>query len=203
MPDDDSYDYIYKVVLCGQWSVGKTNLLTKFTKDQFDHDSKSTIGVEFSCTTTEIEGMLIKAQIWDTCGQDKYLAIIPAYYRRAAGVLIVFDITKRRSFEDIPRWMTRAHDYADPSAVITIVGNKTDLEHLRTVSSAEAEAYAEEHNCLYIETSARDGTNVNRAFDMLLEKIFRWKLPEFTASVRYPEKRENPVEPKQTSYCCS
>ena len=94
-PSDDSYDYLFKIVLIGDSSVGKSNLLSRFTRNEFHIDSKSTIGVEFATKTIEVDGKRVKAQIWDTAGQERYRAITSAYYRGAVGALLVYDISKR------------------------------------------------------------------------------------------------------------
>ena len=157
----------------GDSGVGKSNILTRFTKQEFNLESKSTIGVEFAHKSLHIEGKVVKAQLWDTAGQERYRAITAAYYRSAVGAFIVFDITKRASFESVDRWLRELRDQADPEIAITLVGNKTDLHHLRAVSSEEAHAYAEKHNMNFIETSALDSMNVEPAFLRLLTDIYR------------------------------
>jgi len=171
--NEDSYDFLYKVVLTGDSSVGKSNLLSRYTRNEFNLDSRSTIGVEFAARSIEVEGMTIKAQIWDTAGQERFQAITNAYYRNAVGALLVYDITKHKTFESLDRWIKELRDHADANAMIIIVGNKSDLRHLRTVSSEEAAAYAEKHNCCFIETSALDSTNVEEAFEQILTEIYR------------------------------
>jgi len=170
---DDSYDFLYKVVLTGDSSVGKSNLLSRYTRNEFNLDSRSTIGVEFAARSIQVEGMTIKAQIWDTAGQERFQAITNAYYRNAVGALLVYDITKHKTFESLERWIKELRDHADPNAMIIIVGNKSDLRHLRTVSAEEAQAYAEKHNCCFIETSALDASNVEEAFEQILTEIYK------------------------------
>merc|ERR1719164_226587 len=111
-PDDD-YDYLFKVVLIGDSGVGKSNLLSRFTRNEFCLESKSTIGVEFATRSLPIDGKTIKAQIWDTAGQEWYRAITSAYYRGAVGALLVYDITKKGSFEDVERWLSELRDHAE------------------------------------------------------------------------------------------
>ena len=105
MARDAEYDYLFKVVLIGDSGVGKSNLLSRFTRNEFNIDSKSTIGVEFATKSIEVEGKTIKAQIWDTAGQERYRAITSAYYRGAVGALLVFSIEKHSSFENVERWL--------------------------------------------------------------------------------------------------
>mmetsp|Transcript_67352 Transcript_67352/g.170887 ORF Transcript_67352/g.170887 Transcript_67352/m.170887 type:complete len:213 (+) Transcript_67352:105-743(+) len=172
MVKDDDYDYLFKVVLIGDSGVGKSNLLTRFTKDEFNLESKSTIGVEFATKSIQTNGKVIKAQIWDTAGQERYRAITSAYYRGAVGALLVYDISKRVTFENLERWLQELRDHADANIVIMLVGNKGDLKHLRAVGQDEALAFAEKHGLACIETSALDSTNVETAFMRLLSEIY-------------------------------
>lgn len=128
-----SYDYLFKTVLIGDSGVGKSNLLSRFTRNEFYLESKSTIGVEFATRSIEVEGKTIKAQIWDTAGQERYRAITSAYYRGAVGALLVYDITKQVTFEHVETWLKELRDHADANIVIMLVGNKSDLQHLRAV----------------------------------------------------------------------
>lgn len=171
MAKEDDYDYLFKVVLIGDSGVGKSNLLSRFTRDEFNLESKSTIGVEFATKSITTNGKVIKAQIWDTAGQERYRAITSAYYRGAVGALLVYDISKRVTFENLERWLQELRDHADPNIVIMLVGNKGDLRHLRAVGQDEALAFAEKHGLAGIETSALESTNVETAFMRLLSEI--------------------------------
>ena len=130
------------VVLIGDSGVGKSNLLSRFTRNEFNLDSKSTIGVEFATRSIVVDDKTIKAQIWDTAGQERYRAITSAYYRGAVGALLVFDTTKQETFENCKRWLKELRDHADANIVIMLVGNKTDLKHLRSVEKRPAEDFA-------------------------------------------------------------
>ena len=173
MARDEEYDYLFKVVLIGDSGVGKSNLLSRFTRNEFNLESKSTIGVEFATKSIKTEGKTIKAQIWDTAGQERYRAITSAYYRGAVGALLVYDISKHATFENVERWLKELRDHADSNIVIMLVGNKSDLRHLRAVSTDEAMAFAEKHNLAFIETSALDSTGVETAFHRILTEIYR------------------------------
>jgi Ras-related protein Rab-11B len=170
---DDEYDYLFKVVLIGDSGVGKSNLLSRFTRNEFNLESKSTIGVEFATRSIEVEGKTIKAQIWDTAGQERYRAITAAYYRGAVGALLVYDIAKHTTYENVERWLKELRDHADNNIVIMLVGNKSDLRHLRAVPTEDARSYAERNNLSFIETSALDSTNVETAFQNILTEIYR------------------------------
>ena len=126
---DAEYDYLFKVVLIGDSGVGKSNLLSRFTRNEFSLDSKSTIGVEFATKSIQAEGKTIKAQIWDTAGQERYRAITSAYYRGAVGALLVYDLTKHGTFENVDRWLRELRDHAEANIVVMLVGNKSDLPH--------------------------------------------------------------------------
>jgi len=170
---DDEYDYLFKTVLIGDSGVGKSNLLTRFTRNEFNLESKSTIGVEFATRSVETDGKVIKAQIWDTAGQERYRAITSAYYRGAVGALLVYDISKRSTYENVGRWLSELREHADENIVIMLVGNKRDLRHMRQVSTDEAKEFAQQNNLFFIETSALDSTNVELAFKRILSEIYQ------------------------------
>ena len=120
-----------------------------------------------------MEGRTIKAQIWDTAGQERYRAITSAYYRGALGALLVYDVTKPTTFENVSRWLKELRDHADSNIVIMLIGNKTDLKHLRAVASEDAQSFAEKEGLSFIETSALEAINVEKAFQMILGEIYR------------------------------
>ncbi|XP_040020467.1 ras-related protein Rab-25b [Gasterosteus aculeatus] len=173
MGSDEAYNFVFKVVLIGESGVGKSNLLSRFTKNEFSHDSRTTIGVEFSTRTTQLSGFTIKAQIWDTAGLERYRAITSAYYRGAVGALLVYDITKHLTYESVERWLKELYDHADPHIVVMLVGNKSDLESERAVPNEEAKDFAEKNGLLFLETSALESTNVEAAFNDVLSEIHR------------------------------
>ncbi|KAI3990470.1 hypothetical protein MKX01_023250 [Papaver californicum] len=170
---DEEYDYLFKIVLIGDSGVGKSNLLSRFTRNEFCLESKSTIGVEFATRTLQVEGKTIKAQIWDTAGQERYRAITSAYYRGALGALLVYDVTKPTTFENVSRWLKELRDHADSNIVIMLIGNKTDLKHLRAVATEDAQNFAEKEGLSFIETSALEAINVEKAFQTILGEIYR------------------------------
>ncbi|CAI5474431.1 unnamed protein product [Closterium sp. Yama58-4] len=170
-PDDD-YDYLFKIVLVGDSGVGKSNLISRFTKNEFNMESKSTIGVEFATRSIEVDGKTVKAQIWDMAGQERYRAITSAYYRGAVGALLVYDITRQVTFDNVERWLKELRDHGDQSIIITLVGNKCDLKHLRKVAMDKSQGFAEKEGFFFIETSALDATNVEDAFTQILTEIY-------------------------------
>ncbi|XP_065019710.1 ras-related protein Rab11C-like [Musa acuminata AAA Group] len=169
---DHEYDYLFKIVLIGDSGVGKSNILSRFTRNEFCLDSKSTIGVEFATKTLQVEGKTIKAQIWDTAGQERYRAITSAYYRGAVGALLVYDITKKQTFDSIQRWLRELRDHADSNIVIILAGNKSDLKHLRAISQDAGRALAEKEGLSFLETSALESLNVDKAFQTIISEIY-------------------------------
>ncbi|KAK9089049.1 hypothetical protein Scep_028131 [Stephania cephalantha] len=249
---DDDYDYLFKVVLIGDSGVGKSNLLSRFTRNEFSLESKSTIGVEFATRSIRVDDKVVKAQIWDTAGQERfdlfsstsislsakdtvpspavwkiikgkkyfsdlvtttesydventfdlpqvvslelslswgfkdylkldtvalyserYRAITSAYYRGAVGALLVYDVTRHVTFENVERWLKELRDHTDSNIVIMLVGNKADLRHLRAVSTEDAKSFAEKENTFFMETSALESMNVENAFTEVLTQIYR------------------------------
>ncbi|KAJ9541787.1 hypothetical protein OSB04_028293 [Centaurea solstitialis] len=142
---DHEYDYLFKIVLIGDSGVGKSNILSRFTRNEFCLESKSTIGVEFATRTLQVEGKTVKAQIWDTAGQERYRAITSAYYRGAVGALMVYDITKKQTFENVQR----------------------------AIPESEAQAMAEKDGLTFLETSALEANNVEKAFQTILLDIYQ------------------------------
>lgn len=165
-------DYVFKIVLIGDSAVGKSQILARFARNEFSLDSKATIGVEFQTRTLLIQHKSVKAQIWDTAGQERYRAVTSAYYRGAVGAMLVYDITKRQSFEHIPRWLEELRSHADKNIVIILIGNKTDLEDHRAVPTEDAQEFAEKEGLFFLETSALESTNVEAAFLTVLTEIF-------------------------------
>ncbi|KAJ0262050.1 Ras-related protein RABA1h [Hirschfeldia incana] len=168
---EDDYDYLFKVVLTGDSGVGKSNLLSRFTKNDFSHDSRSTIGVEFATRSIQVDDKIVKAQIWDTAGQER--AITSAYYRGAVGALLVYDVTRHVTFENVERWLKELRNHTDANIVIMLVGNKADLRHLRAIPTEEVKAFAERENTFFMETSALEALNVENAFTEVLTQIYR------------------------------
>uniref|UniRef100_V9KWI7 Ras-related protein Rab-25 n=1 Tax=Callorhinchus milii TaxID=7868 RepID=V9KWI7_CALMI len=173
---EDDYNFVFKVVLIGESGVGKSNLLSRFTRNEFNHDSRTTIGVEFSTRSVTVGGVTVKTQIWDTAGLERYRAITSAYYRGAVGALLVYDITKHLTYDHVERWLNELLDHADNNLVVMLVGNKCDLTELRAVPCEEAKSFADKHGLLYMETSALDSTNVEPAFQTVIAEIFNRRL---------------------------
>ncbi|KAL7309057.1 hypothetical protein PS15m_011183 [Mucor circinelloides] len=171
--EESSYDYVFKLVVVGDSGVGKTNLLGRFVHDTFDFASKSTIGLDLTIKNMEIKGKRVRAQIWDTAGQERYRSITKRYYRGSVGALLVYDITKRESFDNLGRWLNELRiNEAHPDSLVMLIGNKSDLDSQRAVTQEEALAYAEKNGLMFMETSALESINVEKAFETLIHNIF-------------------------------
>ncbi|KAJ8540392.1 hypothetical protein K7X08_030311 [Anisodus acutangulus] len=170
--EEKKEDYLFKIVLIGDSAVGKSNLLARFARDEFYPNSKSTIGVEFQTQKMDINGKEVKAQIWDTAGQERFRAVTSAYYRGAVGALLVYDISRRLTFDNIGRWLNELQTHSDMNVVIILVGNKSDLKDAREVTTAEGKALAEAKGLFFIETSALDSSNVTSAFQTVVREIY-------------------------------
>lgn len=166
----------FKFIVIGSSGVGKTAILKRLVDDVFTSESQSTIGVEFLATTIEVEGQSVKLQIWDTAGQERFRSIAKAYFRSAIGVILVFDLTDRKSFDDLNQWLNDIHALCDPNAVVTLIGNKLDLAEQRSITSGEAESFAQLHQLTYFETSALGGDNIQEAFHRTAATILRKNL---------------------------
>ncbi|KAL5073270.1 hypothetical protein RYX36_012254 [Vicia faba] len=165
-------DYVFKVVLIGDSTVGKSQILARFSRNEFSLDSKSTIRVEFQTRTLVIDHKTVKAQIWDTAGQERYRAVASAYYRGAVGAMLVYNITKRQTFDHIPRWREELRNHADKNIVIILVRNKSDLENQRDAPTEDAKEFAEKEGLFFLETSALQATNVESSFMTVLTEIY-------------------------------
>jgi small GTP-binding protein len=153
-----------KYIVIGSSGVGKTAILTRLENDVFRNDAHPTIGVDFVISKIDVQGQSFKLHIWDTAGQERFKALAKSYFRCAMGVILVFDITERRSFDDVNQWLMDVHSQCEPNVAVTLVGNKRDLESVRAVSLSEATDFARFHHINYVETSARTGENITDAF---------------------------------------
>ena len=169
----EEYDLMFKILLLGDSGVGKSSLLLRYTKHEFNVDMRSTIGVEFALKYLKIDNFQLKVQIWDTAGMERYRSITSAYYKGAKGVIIVYDICREKSFEDVDKWIEDFKSKADEDAVILLIGNKNDLDDKREVNKEEAELKAQKNKFAFMETSAKDNNNVDKAFETLFKEIVK------------------------------
>jgi len=173
MAEDENYEMMFKVVLVGDSFVGKTNIMSKYIKNEFHEDSKATVGVEFGSKQFTVEGHSIKAQIWDTAGQERYKAITSAYYKGAKGAFIVYDITRKQSFDSVEKWVNDVTAVADKKITIILIGNKCDLEDQRQITKEQGEEKANKLEIAFLETSAYSGENLDKAFDKMMNEVYK------------------------------
>ena len=170
---EEDYEMMVKIILIGDSAVGKTNIMSKYLKGEFQENTKATVGVEFGSKQFTVEGHQVKAQIWDTAGQEKYKAITGAYYKGSKGAFVVYDITRRDTFESADRWINDLKVTADPKINIILIGNKCDLEDKREVLKEQGEEKAKSFDCAFFETSALKGDNIDKGFEMMVNEIFK------------------------------
>ncbi|KCV72750.1 rab family, other [Fonticula alba] len=167
-----AHDYQFKVILCGDSDVGKSNILGRFSRDEFNPSSKATLAIEFSTKVILHEGKRLTVHIWDTAGQERFTALTRNYFRGAVGALIVYDITSVESFNSVPRWLSLLRSHAHPATVVCLVGNKIDLEANRKVPTQSGSDFAKAHGLLFHETSACTGVGINLTFHQLIVSIY-------------------------------
>ena len=172
MSDIDRYLYQFHVIVVGESMVGKSCVVRRFKENSFEEMWVSTVGVEFCNKTIVVDGHKLKLQLWDTAGQERFRAIARAYYRNAAGVLLIFSIENHKSFAKLKRWLDDVLEHADRTPIFVLVGNKSDMERDRQVLRSEAEKFANTHGMDYIETSAKTNTNIDEAFTLQATRIY-------------------------------
>lgn len=176
MPGNDDYDFSYKICIAGKTGVGKSNILSRFCRDDFNLETKSTIGMEFAtktveCTDNNNKPVKVKLQLWDLPGERKHRAIANSHYRGAVGVVIVYDISKVATFTELEAAIAEQKEYNPGASVYYLVGNKSDLRHLREISTEAGKEFAAKNNMCFIETSALDNSNVERLFSNMAQNI--------------------------------
>lgn len=166
-----AYDYLIKLLLIGDSGVGKSCLLLRFSDDSFTQSFITTIGIDFKIRTIELDGKRIKLQIWDTAGQERFRTITTAYYRGAMGILLVYDVTDDKSFGNIRNWIRNIEQHATESVNKMLIGNKCDMVDKKVVDTADGQKLADEYGIKFMETSAKNSINVDKAFITLAKDI--------------------------------
>ncbi|KAF2152289.1 ras-domain-containing protein [Myriangium duriaei CBS 260.36] len=154
----------YKLVFLGEQSVGKTSLITRFMYDSFDNTYQATIGIDFLSKTMYLEDRTVRLQLWDTAGQERFRSLIPSYIRDSSVAVVVYDISNAKSFAQTRKWVDDVRSERGNDVIIVLVGNKTDLNDKREVTTAQGEEEAKKHNLMFLETSAKVGHNVKPLF---------------------------------------
>ncbi|CDO97632.1 unnamed protein product [Coffea canephora] len=199
----NEYDYLFKLLLIGDSSVGKSCLLLRFADDSYVDSYISTIGVDFKIRTVELDGKTIKLQIWDTAGQERFRTITSSYYRGAHGIIIVYDVTEMESFNNVKQWLNEIDRYANDSVCKLLVGNKCDLVENKVVDTQTAKAFADELGIPFLETSAKDSINVEQAFLTMASEIKKKMGNQPSASKKATSTVQIKGQPiEQKSNCC-
>lgn len=168
---DQNFDYMFKLLLIGNSSVGKTSFLFRYADDSFTPAFVSTVGIDFKVKTIYRNDKRIKLQIWDTAGQERYRTITTAYYRGAMGFLLMYDIANQESFAAVQDWATQIKTYSWDNAQVIVVGNKCDLEDERVVAAEDGRRLADDLGFEFFEASAKDNINVKQVFERLVDVI--------------------------------
>ncbi|XP_011138239.1 ras-related protein Rab-3 isoform X1 [Harpegnathos saltator] len=168
---DQNFDYMFKLLIIGNSSVGKTSFLFRYADDSFTSAFVSTVGIDFKVKTVFRHDKRVKLQIWDTAGQERYRTITTAYYRGAMGFILMYDITNEESFNSVQDWVTQIKTYSWDNAQVILVGNKCDMEEERVISSERGRQLAEQLGVRFFETSAKENINVKAVFEQLVDII--------------------------------
>ena len=170
--NNNVFKYVFKYIMIGNPSVGKSCLLNQFLNGQYAEEYEVTVGVEFGTKTIETsDKSRIKLQVWDTAGQENFKSVIRAYYRSTAAALVVFDLTVKSSFDSVQEWINECKANGNPEVILVLVGNKTDLATKRVVSREEAENFAKKSKMIYFETSAKSSEGVEELFIKTAEAV--------------------------------
>jgi len=171
--ENKEFDYLFRYIIVGDINVGKSCIMLQFSSNQFREEHELTIGVEFAIKFLEIKNKNIKIQVWDTAGEEAFQSITKSYYRNAIGALLVYDITKKSSFEHLQKWLDSVKENSSKNIKIILIGNKIDLEDKREVTFQEGEEFAKKNDLFFLETSAKNFININESFNKLTEEIYQ------------------------------
>ena len=172
MDSSNDADLVFKILLLGDSEVGKSCFLMRYSENVFIENYITTIGLDYKLKTVKLDtGKTIKVQLWDTAGQDKYRTIAKNYYKGSHGILLLYDITKQSSFDNIREWVRDIKEEVSEKAIIFLIGNKIDIEEERKISKEKGEELAEEFKIPFFEASAKSGKNVDEVFKALYNKI--------------------------------
>jgi len=204
--NNPEYDYLFKLLLIGDSGVGKSCLLLRFADDTYTESYISTIGVDFKIRTIELEGKTVKLQIWDTAGQERFRTITSSYYRGAHGIIVVYDVTDQDTFGNVKQWLQEIDRYACEGVNKLLVGNKSDLTSKKVVEYTVAKEFADGLSIPFLETSAKNSTNVEQAFLTMAKQIKdrTGSAPVNAASNKATLKvgQGSSVQQTQSSGCC-
>ena len=193
----DLNENVYKLLLLGDSTVGKTCFLIKYTDQSFQDIHMATIGLDYRVKTMKLKNNKeVKIQIWDTAGQDRFRSITKNYYKGSHGIILIYDITNRRTFENVQQWISQIREETSQNVVIYLIGNKIDMKEERKVSTEEGKKLADELGLPFMETSAKEGININEVFDDIVERV-----DKVFGNIPTAQKKNKVYKPKN-SKCC-
>ncbi|KAL6710419.1 GTPase Ryh1 [Coniothyrium glycines] len=191
----------FKLVFLGEQSVGKTSLITRFMYDSFDNTYQATIGIDFLSKTMYLEDRTVRLQLWDTAGQERFRSLIPSYIRDSSVAVVVYDITNKKTFENTRKWVDDVRGERGNDVIIVLVGNKTDLNDKREVTTAQGEEEAKKNNLMFIETSAKVGHNVKALFKRIAQALPGMEGEGQQGQSQMIDVNINPAQPAQENSC--
>ena len=190
-------EFIYKILLLGDSSVGKTCFLMRYTDNTFQDIHMSTIGLDYKLKNVQLEnGKMVKIQVWDTAGQDRFRSITKNYYKGAHGIILIYDVTEQKSFDNVKNWMAQIKEEVSERVSIVLVGNKIDDEDNRKISTEQGESMAKDYEIIFFECSAKTGQNIDEIFNNLVKKV----VENFSKSSDSGQKLKN--KKKKGKGCC-
>jgi small GTP-binding protein len=189
--DATNYDHIFKVLLLGDSSVGKTCFLLRFSDETFTENHISTIGLDYRLKMVSVNEAKIKLQIWDTAGQDRFRAITKNYYKGAHGIILLYDVTNINSFNNIKNWISQIKENSTEKVKICLVGNKCDMTGMRKIQYEDGEKLAQEHDLKFIESSAKNNINVEETFKYLIDEIYGYHAKDKNTEEKPRERRRS------------
>ncbi|XP_038626812.1 ras-related protein Rab-3D isoform X1 [Tachyglossus aculeatus] len=202
---DQNFDYMFKLLIIGNSSVGKTSFLFRYADDSFTSAFVSTVGIDFKVKTVYRNEKRVKLQIWDTAGQERYRTITTAYYRGAMGFLLMYDISNQESFNAVQDWATQIKTYSWDNAQVILIGNKCDLEDARVVPTEDGKRLADDLGFEFFEASAKDNINVKQVFERLVDIICEKMNESLDANSTMVSNNKSPslseTPPPQASSC--
>ena len=207
------YDYLFKYIIVGDTSVGKSNLLMKFANNKFVQEHQATIGVEFGAKNIEFDNQTYRIQIWDTAGQENYRSITRSYYKNSICAMIVYDITNKDSFDNIKNWLNEIHNQSPKNVLIVLIGNKIDLDDRRLITFDEGNEFAIKNGLIFMETSAKTGEGVEEIFLKSAKEIAKrmkenyYDLNSETCGIKVGNSNKNDInlkseKNKEKKKCC-
>ena len=195
------YDYLFKILIIGDSSVGKTSIMNRYTSEMYNDEHISTVGVDFKIKLLKIDGFTIKLHIWDTAGQERFRAITKSYYKSADAFIFVYDVSNMESFENIRIWLKEVNNSSANNEYKVLVGNKTDLEYERQVGTIDGQNLAKDNGMSWSEASVKNGQNINEIFTKICKYLILTKSPNIDQDKVMIDVNKNFVDFHKVCFC--